>query len=247
MHDGGDDHDGDAHSLDATLAVTVIVTDANEESVDACIELLTGSGTVSGSWGESCLSENRPNGEGGRADSDYYARFYAFTLEEGAMVTITLTSASRVDTYLYLMKGAGKNGDLEVVNDDIDTNSDRNSRIEAEDLEAGEYTIEATTYDPETSGDFTLVVDIEGEASQPPPPMPEPESDVEYTAISSGANHVCALASDGSIMCWGDDDEGQVSDRTRSGRFTQISSGDKHTCALRDGGAVICWGDIEVP
>ena len=32
VHDGGDDH-----SLDATLAVTVIVTDADEESVDACV------------------------------------------------------------------------------------------------------------------------------------------------------------------------------------------------------------------
>ena len=247
VHDGGDDHGGDDHSLDATLAVTVIVTDVDEESVHSCVQSLSASGTVTGSWAESCLSANRPYGEGGRADGDYYARFYTFTLEEDAMVTITLTSASGVDTFLYLMEGAAGDGPIKEENDDIEANSDRNSRIEEEDLEAGEYTIEATTYDPETSGDFTLVVVIEWEVAQPQPPMPEPESDVKYTAISSGANHVCALAADGSIMCWGDDDEGQVSDRPTSGRFTQVSSGDKHTCALRDGGAVICWGDIEVP
>ena len=129
---------------------------------------------------------------------------------------------------------------------DTDGEWQNQGRLPDEDLEAGEYTIEATTYDPEKSGDFTLIVDIEGEVSQPPP-MPEPEPDVEYTAISNGANLVCALAADGSVMCWGNDDEGQVSDRPRSGRFTQISSGDDHTCALRDDGAVICWGSLTLP
>ena len=68
-----------------------------------------------------------------------------------------------------------------------------------------------------------------------------------FIAISSGANHVCAISEDGSIMCWGDNDYGQVSDRPTSGSFTQISSGDNHTCALRNDGAVICWGSVTVP
>ena len=227
VHDGGDDHDGGRPLTGTpTLAVTVIVTDVDEESVHSCVQSLSASGTVTGSWGrKAACPRTGPTERAGGPTGTTTRAFYTFTLEEDAMVTITLTSASGVDTFLYLMEGAAGDGPIKEENDDIEANSDRNSRIEEEDLEAGEYTIEATTYDPETSGDFTLVVVIEWEVAQPQPPMPEPESDVEYTAISSGANHVCALAADGSIMCWGDDDEGQVSDRPTSGRFTQISSG----------------------
>ena len=125
-----------------------------------------------------------------------------------------------------------KNGDI--------SSSDRNSRIEDHILEPGAYTIEATTYNVWETGEFTLVVDIEL-TGEPPAP------DVKYIAISSGANHVCAIATGGSIMCWGSDDYGQVSERPTSGRFIEISSGDNHTCGLRDDGAVICWGGIDVP
>ena len=202
-------------------------------AVDSCVTPIDGAGTYAGAWDVSCLSENRTDG------ADYYSRFYTFTLDEDASVTITLTSDE--DTYLYLMEGEGRDGTIVAENDDI-SSSDRNSRIEDHALAAGAYTIEATTYDPETDGNFSLVVEIEGVG--PPPPA------VDYIAISSGANHVCAIATDGSIMCWGNEDgdsHGQVSDRPTSGRFTQISSGDNHTCALRDDGAVICWGSIDIP
>ena len=209
---------------------------------DSCIMPIDGAGTYPGAWDDSCLSENRPGGEGGQAGADYYSRFYSFTLDEDARVTITLTSDQDEDTYLYVMEGEGKEGTIAAANDDI-SSSDLNSRIEAHALAAGTYTIEATTYEPETGGNFTLVLEIVG-AEPPPPPV------VEYIAISSGANHVCAIAADGSIMCWGNEDgdsHGQVSDRPTSGRFTQISSGNNHTCALRDDGAVRCWGSIDVP
>ena len=206
---------------------------------DPCFTAIDGSGTHTGSWDATCLSENRPEGEGGNPVSDYYARFFTFTVDEDTSVTIDLTSD--VDTYLYLMEGSENDGDIEGENDDISTDN-RNSQIEGHALSAGTYTIEATAYSAERTGDFTLVVEIE-EIDEPPTPEP----DMSFIAISSGANHVCAIAEDGSIMCWGDNDYGQVSDRPTSGSFTDISSGDNHTCALRNDGAVICWGSFDVP
>ena len=208
---------------------------------DPCIMPIDGAGTYPGTWDDTCLSENTPTEPTNPPSGTRYARFYSFTLTEPSDVTINLTSTE--DTYLYLMQGVRKSGAVLHENDDTESGN-TNSRI-SESLPAGEYTIEATTYDLTTSGDFALEVSIE--ATGAPIEPPEPPREIKYTAISSGANHVCAIAEDGSIMCWGNDDDGQVSDRPRSGRFTQISSGDNHTCALRDDGAVICWGSIELP
>ena len=206
---------------------------------DPCFTSIDGSGTHTGSWDDTCLSANRPDGVGGDSRSDYYARFFTFTLDEDTSVTIDLTSEE--DTFLYLMEGSENDGAIETENDDI-SSANHDSRIEAHTLSAGTYTIEATTYNAERAGEFTLVLEIE-EVDEPPTPEP----DMTFIAISSGANHVCAIATDGSIMCWGDNDYGQVSDRPTSGSFTDISSGDNHTCALRNDGAVICWGSFDVP
>ena len=216
---------------------------------DPCILTIDGSGPFTGTWDDTCHSEYRPQDSdgGGEVGSYYYARFYSFTLDAAASVTITLTSDDDppVDTFLYLRAGEEKDGEPVTENDDI-SSGNLNSRIENYSLEPGAYTIEATTYHPEETGEFTLIVDIESAGEPPEPPDPV----VRYTAISSGANHVCAIAADGSIMCWGNEDGdsyGQVSDRPTSGRFTQISSGDNHTCALRDDGTVRCWGSVNVP
>ena len=222
------------------------VEDVTPPTVDTCVQTIGGEGTYDGSWDDTCLSENRPqdSDDGGQAGSDYYARFYTFTLGESAEVTINLSSddVPPVDTFLYLMEGSGSDGMVEEENDDISPGN-RNSRIEEKFLGAGTYTIEATTYGAEETGDFTLVVDIDVIGEPPEPPAP----DVTYIAISSGADHVCAIATDGSVTCWGDDSHGQVSERPTRGSFTQISSGDDHTCALREDGAVICWGSFDVP
>jgi alpha-tubulin suppressor-like RCC1 family protein len=75
-------------------------------------------------------------------------------------------------------------------------------------------------------------------------------------AITAGAFHTCALIEDGTLRCWGRNDQAQLGDGTRTSSSTPlrvngivdavgVSGGDVHTCAaLRDGSAS-CWGENE--
>ena len=104
-------------------------------------------GWLTGTWNADCLSDKTPATakEGAR-----YARFYAFTLDAPARITVTISSTDVRDTYLYLLRGNGNEG--EIVN--------RGDSEIVEQLDAGTYTIEATTYETETAGNFTLTMDI---------------------------------------------------------------------------------------
>ena len=100
---------------------------------------------LSGSWNSACASTHR-NGR--------YGRFYAFTLSERTEVQIDLTSSQ--DTVLYLLNGANSRGTI--VTSDDDGGSGNNSRITTV-LEAGTYTVEATTHNSRVTGDFRLSID----------------------------------------------------------------------------------------
>jgi alpha-tubulin suppressor-like RCC1 family protein len=85
---------------------------------------------------------------------------------------------------------------------------------------------------------------------------------VEWTQISVGNSHVCALARTGAAYCWGANGDGRLGDGTTTNRnvptlvtggltFRMIAAGDAHnsgnpglghTCGLTTGGAVYCWG-----
>ena len=120
---------------------------------DACIEAIDPGASLDGSWSSDCeASSPSPSQEGGVR----YARYYTFTLSTASDVTIDLTSDE--DTYLYLREGAGRDGAVVNENDDVDTGI-YDSRIQ-DNLEPGSYTIEATTYNPQTAGAFKISLKI---------------------------------------------------------------------------------------
>ena len=134
---------------------TPVPTPTQTPVADACLTGIASDGTTNGRWSSACTTDrnlitaNAPVGT-------RYAGYYTFALSRESEVTITLESSK--DTYLFLLSGHGRSGDVIEQNDDIDTDAgDYNSRIVAAPA-AGEYTILATTYDLATSGDFMLTV-----------------------------------------------------------------------------------------
>ncbi|MBK8173238.1 MAG: hypothetical protein IPK60_23290 [Sandaracinaceae bacterium] len=75
----------------------------------------------------------------------------------------------------------------------------------------------------------------------------------EVVAVSSGDTHTCAVRSDGSLQCWGDNSVGQLGTALPMGAtFTQVTvplddiaqvaAGSGYTCAVSVAGNVWCWG-----
>jgi len=73
-------------------------------------------------------------------------------------------------------------------------------------------------------------------------------------AIETGELHACAILSDGTIQCWGENIDGRLGNGTTQSSSVPvtvsgltnaiaISAGYKHTCALLKDNSAVCWGD----
>ena len=78
--------------------------------------------------------------------------------------------------------------------------------------------------------------------------------------LSAGSRSTCAVMTSGEVRCWGDNDRGQLGDRTRLDHSAapvqvklaedgsaltgvrSIALGSRHACALTSTGKVYCWG-----
>jgi alpha-tubulin suppressor-like RCC1 family protein len=86
----------------------------------------------------------------------------------------------------------------------------------------------------------------------------------DVAAIATGSGHDCALLTDGTVECWGDNSSGELGAGTMTGPqtcfdgspcsatpvavsglsgVTALAAGGSQTCALLAGGTVECWGD----
>jgi alpha-tubulin suppressor-like RCC1 family protein len=74
--------------------------------------------------------------------------------------------------------------------------------------------------------------------------------------ISVGDSHTCARRSTGEVVCWGQNDLGQLGDGSTTDRLVptpvsgltdavELAAGDFHTCARLGTGEVVCWGQNE--
>ena len=111
----------------------------------ACASSITVNTGVTDNWEVECTSENRAGS---------YAKYYTFTLTKSQSVIIDLESST--DTYLFLLNGSGQTG--AVIDEDDDSGTDDNSQIAIR-LTRGTYTIEATTFQPATTGEFVVSID----------------------------------------------------------------------------------------
>lgn len=83
------------------------------------------------------------------------------------------------------------------------------------------------------------------------------------TAVTTGVGHACALLTDGTARCWGDNTYGQLGLGNASAqvktpnaigavkvaasrKITKISAGARHTCAVLDDATATCWGQNDV-
>ena len=119
----------------------------------------------------------------------------------------------------------------------------------------------STTTRPITVADLsTTTTSLPASSSTTTPPISTTALPANrVAAITAGSRHSCALHQDGTIYCWGSNEQGQLGNG-QSGEdadssvpvkvngitdATAITTAEAHSCALHQDGTIYCWGSNE--
>ncbi len=65
----------------------------------------------------------------------------------------------------------------------------------------------------------------------------------EFTQVSVGGFHACALNTNGNVVCWGDNTYDQSTPPNET--FVSVEAGGSATCGITTTGEALCWGEEE--
>jgi hypothetical protein len=64
----------------------------------------------------------------------------------------------------------------------------------------------------------------------------------DYVQISAGKNHVCGVASNGNIVCWGNPGNDVGQSENQVGNYRSVHCGTDRTCTITQGNVLSCYG-----
>lgn len=74
------------------------------------------------------------------------------------------------------------------------------------------------------------------------PPFYDGWSTGTENTVACGLAHVVALRADGTVVCWGDNTEGQCTVPGGLNNIIAVAAGDNHSVALKNDGTIYAWG-----
>lgn len=75
------------------------------------------------------------------------------------------------------------------------------------------------------------------------PSTVEVDGDHSVTSLSASSSRVCAVLSNATVKCWGEDITGIASPGTFASTVATVATGERHACATLHNGNIQCWGD----
>jgi PKD repeat protein len=182
-----------------------------------------------------------------------------FRIEEGALVAPTAIFTASVTSGtgpLEVWFADESTGDITEWLWDFDSDgsvdsTDKNPSHEYAD--AGEYIATLTVTGPAGSSSANVQITV----LQPSPAIigslvswgdnlwgeTDVPSGTDFVAVDGGTDHSIALRADGSLVGWGRDYQGLVSEVPSGQDFLCVSAGSRHNVALKQDGSIVCWGE----